>query len=204
MLNISGIYFSRNKDQGGIVIVKSPYQTTADLFRRTDFMLRRCIEKKLRALDEEIYRSQHRLLMHLGKEPDCSQNELAARLDISPAAVAVSLNKLEKGGYIERKTNSDDHRSNRVAITEKGDRMIRSSIRFFEEIDCGMFEGFSQEEMEQFRLFLERAHRNLGKMQAETALDRTTVCERKPEETKNVEETKTPEETKETGKELTE
>ena len=56
--------------------MKSPYQTTADLFRRTDFMLRRCIEKKLRTLDEEIYRSQHRLLMHLGKEPDCSQNEL--------------------------------------------------------------------------------------------------------------------------------
>ncbi len=148
--------------------MKSPYQTTADLFRRTDFMLRRCIEKKLRTLDEEIYRSQHRLLMHLGKEPDCSQNELAARLDISPAAVAVSLNKLEKGGYIERKTNADDHRSNRVAITDKGSRMIQNSIRFFDEIDCGMFAGFSREEMEQFRQFLERAHRNLSDMQAGT------------------------------------
>ncbi len=163
------------------------YQTTADLFRRTDFMLRRCIEKKLRTLDEEIYRSQHRLLMHLGKEPDCSQNELAARLDISPAAVAVSLNKLEKGGYIERKTNSDDHRSNRVAVTEKGERIIRGSIRFFEEIDCGMFDGFSQEEMEQFRLFLEKAHRNLSKMQREAEPKKEAEARREAEPQKEAE-----------------
>lgn len=155
-----------NSRQRRIITVRNSYHTTADLFRRTDFMLRRCIEKKLRTLDEEIYRSQHRLLMHLGKNPECSQNELAGRLDISPAAVAVSLKKLEKGGYIERKTNAEDHRSNRVAITEKGNRIIHNSIRFFDEIDCGMFEGFSKEEMEQFRLFLERAHENLRRMQS--------------------------------------
>lgn len=141
------------------------YHTTADLFRRTDFMLRRCIEKKLRTLDEEIYRSQHRLLMHLGRNPDCSQNELAAMLEVSPAAVAVSLNKLENGGYIARKTNSDDHRSNRVAITDKGNRIIHDSIRFFDEIDRGMFEGFTQEEIEQFHVLLERAYWNLSGMQ---------------------------------------
>lgn len=144
----------------------NPYHTTADLFRRTDFMLRRCIEKKLRILDEEIYRSQHRLLMHLGKDPDCSQSELAARLDISPAAVAVSLNKLEKGGYIERKTNADDHRSNRLTITSKGEHIIQNSLQFFDDIDRGMFEGFSREEMEQFRVYLKRAHQNLSRMQA--------------------------------------
>ncbi len=151
----------------------SQHHTTADLFRRTDFMLRRCIEKKLRTLDAEIYRSQHRLLMHLGMNPDCSQSELAARLDISPAAVAVSLRKLEKGGYIERKTNAEDHRSNRVAVTDRGNQIIHDSIRFFDEIDCGMFEGFSKEEMEQFRGFLERAHRNLSRMHADTGKEQT-------------------------------
>lgn len=146
-------------------------------------MLRRCIEKKLRTLDEEIYRSQHRLLMHLGRNPDCSQNELAARLDISPAAVAVSLNKLEKGGYIARKTNSDDHRSNRVAITDKGNRIIQDSIRFFDEIDRGMFGGFMPEEMEQFHELLERAYRNLGRMQEGTIHEEVWKKETAPEET---------------------
>lgn len=183
----------------------NPYQTTADLFRRTDFMLRRCIEKKLRTLDEEIYRSQHRLLMHLGKEPDCSQNVLAARLDISPAAVAVSLNKLEKGGYIERKTNSDDHRSNRVAVTEKGERIIRNSIRFFEEIDRGMFDGFSQEEMEQFRLFLEKAHRNLSRMQKETEMQKESEPQKETEMQRETEtQREAQKEAEDTGKELSE
>lgn len=145
--------------------MRNLYNATADIFRRTDFMLRRCIGKKLRTLDEEIYRSQHRLLMHLGENPNCSQNELAARLGISPAAVAVSLNKLEKGGYIVRETNLDDHRSNRVSITDRGNQVISRSIQLFDEVEYGMFEGFETEEMEQFYEFLQRAYQNLSKMQ---------------------------------------
>ena len=126
------------------------YHATADIFRKTDFMLRRCIGKKLRTLDDEIYRSQHRLLMNLGANPNCSQSELAAKLEISPAAVAVSLNKLEKGGYIARRTDADDHRSNRVSITDRGNQVISKSMLLFDEVEGGMFEGFSQEETEQF------------------------------------------------------
>jgi len=141
------------------------YNAAADIFRKTDFMLRRCIGKKLRTLDDEIYRSQHRLLMNLGENPNCSQNELAAKLDISPAAVAVSLNRLEKGGYIMRRTNAEDHRSNRVSITDRGNQVISRSIQLFDEVERGMFEGFEPEEMEQFYGFLQRAYRNLSGMQ---------------------------------------
>ena len=141
------------------------YHATADMFRKTDHMLRRCIGKKLRMLDDEIYRSQHRLLMNLGANPDCSQNELAAKLEISPAAVAVSLNKLEKGGYIARRTDTEDHRSNRVSITDRGNQVISKSMQLFDEVECSMLAGFSQEETEQFYEFLQRAYRNLNRMQ---------------------------------------
>ncbi|MCM1040313.1 MAG: MarR family transcriptional regulator [Roseburia sp.] len=147
--------------------MKELYAATAELFRRTDGMLRRCIGKKLRTLEEEVYRSQHRLLMRLGMNPNCSQNELAASLDISPAAVAVSLGKLERSGYITRETNTDDHRSNQVAITEKGDRVIRSSILLFEEVESAMFRDFSEEEIRQFQAFLSRAYCNLENMHIE-------------------------------------
>lgn len=149
------------------------YHATADIFRKTDFMLRRCIGKKLRTLDDEIYRSQHRLLMNLGENPNCSQNELAARLEISPAAVAVSLNKLEKGGYIARRTDAEDHRSNRVSITDRGNQVISRSIQLFDEVECGMFEGFTSKEMEQFYEFLQRAYRNLSRMQEEMMAEET-------------------------------
>lgn len=145
--------------------MKELYRATAEIFRRTDYMLRRCIGKKLRTLDEEIYRSQHRLLMTLGKNPNCSQNELALILDVSPAAVAVSLGKLEKSGYITRVTSADDRRSNQVAISEKGNRVIRNSIKLFDEVESTMFRDFSEEEVHQFQGFLQRACRNLESMQ---------------------------------------
>lgn len=145
--------------------MKELYRATAEIFRRTDYMLRRCIGKKLRTLDEEIYRSQHRLLMMLGKNPNCSQNELALTLDVSPAAVAVSLGKLEKSGYITRVTSMEDRRSNQVAISEKGNRVIRNSIKLFDEVESTMFRDFSEEEVHQFQGFLQRACRNLESMQ---------------------------------------
>lgn len=140
------------------------YKETAELFRRTDRQLRRCIEKSLKMLDEEVYRSQHRLLMMVGKNPNCSQNELAAALDISPVAVAVSLGKLEKGGYIKRETNLDDHRSNQVAITEKGNQLICKSIKLFDKVECKMFDGFTEEELERFHELMKKAYGNLDKM----------------------------------------
>ena len=86
-------------------------------------------------------------------------------MEISPAAVAVSLNKLEKGGYIARRTDAEDHRSNRVSITDRGDQVISRSIQLFDEVEYGMFEGFTPEEMEQFNAFLQRIYRNLSRMQ---------------------------------------
>lgn len=147
------------------------YHSTAEIFRRTDGMLRRCIEKKLRTLDEEVYRSQHRLLMMLGKNPNCSQNELAIILDVSPAAVAVSLGKLEKNGYITRETSTDDRRSNHVSISEKGNRVIQSSIKLFDEVERTMFQDFDEEEIGRFQEFLRRAYRNLESMQQADGAD---------------------------------
>lgn len=157
--------------------MKEQYMAASELFRRTDGMLRRCIEKKLRTLEEEIYRSQHRLLMMLDKNPNCSQNELAAILEISPAAVAVSLGKLEKSGYIAREINTDDHRSNQVAITKKGDHVIQKSIRLFEEVECMMFEGFDEEEMKRFCASLQKACGNLERMQQMDSMKTTSQAE---------------------------
>ena len=125
------------------------------LFRRTDRQLRRCMEKKVNHTG--VYQSQHRLLMHLNHHPNCSQVEIARELEISPAAVAVSLKKLESGGYITREITESDSRTHRVTITKKG----RSVIEMFWETEKAMFEGFSEEEMQSLQQFLERIYENL-------------------------------------------
>ncbi|MBD5548473.1 MAG: MarR family transcriptional regulator [Lachnospiraceae bacterium] len=129
-----------------------------DLFRQMDQALKRVISRKV--ADTGIYRSQHRLLMFLGKHLECSQTELAEKMDISPAAVAVSLKKLEKGGYINRQCNADDNRANQVEVTDKGKRAIDVSICYFQEIEAAMFKNFSSLEMEELRHYLERIIQN--------------------------------------------
>lgn len=129
-------------------------------FRRADRALKRLIEWRVK--DTGVYRSQHRLLMHLRCQPNCSQVELAEQLEISPSAIAVSIKKLEKGGYIRRETDESDNRVHQVTITQKGEQIIQESISMFQETERQMFQGFSDEEMKDLADFLERIYHNLG------------------------------------------
>lgn len=129
-----------------------------NLFRIADQSIKRAINRKV--ADTGVYRSQHRLLMMLGKHPDKSQTDIAEMLDISPAAVAVSLKKLEKAGYISRQSNEADNRVNQVVITGKGKEAIEKSIAYFQEIEKAVLEGFSEEEMEMLASFFQRIIEN--------------------------------------------
>ena len=124
------------------------------LFRCTDQVLKRAIGRKVEGTG--LYRSQHRLLMILGKHPDCSQTAIAEKMEISPPAVAVTLKKLEKGGYISRQCLEEDNRVNEVVVTEKGRQAISESIVCFQEVESAILKGFSDQEMEQLSGFLQR------------------------------------------------
>ena len=128
------------------------------LFRYTDQCLKRMIGRKVEGTG--LYRSQHRLLMILGKHPDCSQTAIAEKMDISPSAVAVTLKKLEKGGFVSRQCHQQDNRVNEVVVTKKGEQAICESILCFQEIEAAVLEGFSEEEKARLCDFLQRMIRN--------------------------------------------
>ncbi len=129
-----------------------------DWFRRADRNVKRSIEKKVE--DTGVYRSQHRLLMMLGKHPNCSQSEIAEKMNISPAAVAVSLKKLEKSGHISRQCDENDNRVNSIEITDRGKMTISVSEKYFREIDSALLQGFSETELNQFESFMKRMAQN--------------------------------------------
>ena len=122
-------------------------------------MLRRSLERRVKSTG--VFSSQHRILMHLNMQPNCSQAELAEQLEVSPAAIAVSMKKLEKGGYILRKPDVSDSRALQVIITPKGQDVIEQSISIFQTQEREMFEGFTDVEMQQLSGFFERMYRNL-------------------------------------------
>jgi len=53
-------------------------------------------------------------------------SELAASLRVSKQALNYLLGELERLGYLERRADPDDGRSKRVALTRRGERVVRS------------------------------------------------------------------------------
>lgn len=114
--------------------------------------------------ETKLHKSQHRMLMvlsHLGK--NVSQRDLAERLNITPAAVAVTLKKLEKSELVERTVSEEDNRFNQVVLTEKGKKIVKESYKVFRYADEKMFAGFSVEELDVFEGYLNRIKENLDK-----------------------------------------
>ncbi len=139
----------------------------ADSFAQEIARLQRCVDKHLRRYIEKqvaqtgVYQGQHMMLMWVGCNPGVSQAQLAKARDISPAAATNALQKLEKDGYISRQADEQDSRINQLQVTPKGQKVIEDSKLIFQEIDESMYEGFSQEELEQLRSYYERILANL-------------------------------------------
>ena len=93
-----------------------------------------------------------------------SQKDIAKHFEISAAAVAVSLKKLEAGGYIKRKCAENDNRYNEIEITEKGKEVVDFSHSIFEEIDAKTFSNINDEEKEQLIFLLNKVLGNLKNM----------------------------------------
>lgn len=122
-------------------------------------------------LDETgVYQAQHRMLMLISCNPNVSQNDIARSMDISASTVAVSLKKLEKGGYILREMDAEDNRLNKIIITEKGNKVVEQSKQIFESTDRKVFEGFTEEEKHDLSVLLQKLDDNLIRMEDEIRL----------------------------------
>ncbi len=138
-------------------------EETARAFRRANRLLMRIIEKKVSST--QVYRGQHQVLMHIAHHSEASQAEIAERMEISPSALAVSLKKLEKGGYIRRSADISDERKKHMEITEAGSKVVSESHVMFQEIENQMFQGFSEEEIQIIHRYLNQIVDNLIEVQ---------------------------------------
>jgi DNA-binding MarR family transcriptional regulator len=108
----------------------------------------------------KLQRSGHMMLLYILKsENPPSQKEIAKSFGITPAAVAMTLKKMEKSGLIERMASEDDNRVNLIKVSEKGRALLENNRQRFEDTDRAMLSGIPDGE-------LEAASRTLDKMVA--------------------------------------
>ena len=127
----------------------------------TDRMHRKECEKRFSSLN--IHRSQHMLLMAVARIGEgVSQKQLANELNISPAAVAKSLKKLESDGMITRNSCTDDARQNEILITENGRAIVEESRKIMKTLDTEMVSLLSDEELDTLGILLKKLQNALS------------------------------------------
>ena len=110
----------------------------------------------------KLYRGQPEILEYLNEHGDCSQKELADFLGVTPASIATSLKRMSKSGFIERTSDENDRRINRLRLTEKGKEIRLAGKNECDRVDKAMFNGFSDEEISAFSDMLSRIADNLS------------------------------------------
>ena len=67
-----------------------------------------------------LTRAQWRVVVHLHRSDGLTQSELAELLDVGKVSVGGLIDRLEHSGWVERRDDPKDRRSNLIYLTKKG------------------------------------------------------------------------------------
>ncbi len=98
-----------------------------------------------------------------------TQNEVAAKLNITSATVTFLVDGLQKDGLVDRLTNEADRRSVHVELTEKGLEVCKRLIPEMAHMAASFSDGLSAEEKETLLGLLLRFRQNALNFEFEAA-----------------------------------
>lgn len=111
-----------------------------------------------------LYYGQPPVLRYICDHQGCTQKDIAIDLGVSPASIAFSTKRMQKADLIQKQVNAENMRANKLSITGKGREVLENFNRQFEQGETALFDGFSDEELEQLETFLTRMNQNCENM----------------------------------------
>ncbi|NLV37093.1 MAG: MarR family transcriptional regulator [Clostridiaceae bacterium] len=124
-------------------------------------LLRR-IELNKTATDEGLYFGQLPIIEYIINNEGCTQKEIADRLGVTPASIAISTKRMQKAGLIEKRTDENNLRCNRLSATNNGIELARTCRERANDLDKRMFKGFSEQELDAIRNSIDRMIENIS------------------------------------------
>lgn len=125
------------------------------------FRLGRAARKVTKAYREEIVsygltHGQFFLIIAIMEEEGLLPSELADKTSQDRPTITGLLDRLEKDGWIERKTDPRDRRSLRIYLGPRANESRADILRLFEETNQKFLDRFSSREWNQMQSFLVR------------------------------------------------
>ena len=134
-------------------------QTIRRLISRTSDLKHRRVQDLMDELG--LYQGQAFVLYALWDQDGQTQSELTERLNRSPSTITKTVQRMEKVGFVVRRSDESDERISRVYLTDGG-REIRSAVEeVWSRLDRQIFAGFSAQELALFRDYLLRVCQNI-------------------------------------------
>ena len=88
----------------------------------------------------------------------------AEKLHIKPPTVNVTVQRLEKAGFLYREADEKDQRISRIYMTEKGKQAKESGMKKVQDNEKILLDGFSEEDLCLLRRFLDQITENIEKI----------------------------------------
>lgn len=126
-----------------------------------------------------LHFGQPRILHTIKKLDGATQKEIADKLNITPASLAVSIKRMERANLIEKNISSTNMRRNSISLTEYGAKILSNSFLSFLEVDNQMVQGFSNEELKMLSGYLDRMYDNLVGYKTAASCDKLSGKQRK-------------------------
>ena len=108
-----------------------------------------------------LHPGQVAVMKALDRKEGMSQRELADILHIKPPTVAVSIKRMEKNGFIERKPDEKDQRITRIYLTQYGKKINQEIVELLQKNEEELFLGFEEGEKYLFKRFFKQMIENL-------------------------------------------
>ena len=86
----------------------------------------------------------------LQKNKNNTSTVLAIKLNVSPSAVSIMINKLEGKGYVKRNYTQTDRRKTALVLLEKSDLPINRYTNHFFKLDQLLASNYSQNQINSF------------------------------------------------------
>jgi DNA-binding MarR family transcriptional regulator len=101
------------------------------------------------------------VLFALWHQDGQTQSELARHMNRTPATVTSTLGRMERDGWVVRRTDETDHRIQRVFLTQKALDIRIEAEKEMQRLDALTFSGFDEVERALLRRFLLQIEHNL-------------------------------------------
>ena len=114
------------------------------------------------AREHGLTRAQWIILVRLERQPDLSQNELAALAEVAPITIARLVDRLEALGLIKRCIDAEDRRIWRLRLTPAATPVLRDIKRFRKKLYGIMTRGIDDARMRALQYGLRKMKENIG------------------------------------------